>query len=138
MTMCQRSLLFLATFLTIACGPADPSATLSPAYPDLLRQARVEGIYRFSVRLDSTGTPDVTRFRTLASPNPAFDVAVRRAVGVWRPHVQRGTDSLVHTVVFVILPIGADSSRDCPRVRSYTLVCTLEPRVTTLYSNASR
>src|SRR5437867_5330709 len=100
MTTYRRSALFFATLLTVGCRPEDPAATLRPAYPDLLRQARIEGVYRFTVGLDSAGAPDLTQFRVLSSPNLGFDRAVRGAVAVWRPHVPRGTDSLDHSVVF--------------------------------------
>ena len=138
MTGCQGGPLLFATLLTVACRPGDPAATLRPAYPDLLRQARIEGVYRFAVGVDSAGAPDLDQFRVLSSPNLGFDRAVRRAVAVWRPPVEPGTDRLKHTVVFLILPHDADSARDCPRPRSYTLVCALEPRVTTLYEHVSQ
>src|SRR4051812_46029975 len=138
MITCRHSPLICATLLVVACRPGDPAATLRPAYPDLLRQARIEGVYRFTVGLDSAGAPNLTQFRMLASPHLGFDRAVRRAVVVWRPHVPPGTDSLQQSVVFVILPHGADSARDCPMVRSYTLVCALEPSVTTLHQHVSQ
>ncbi len=133
MVVSQGRLLVLATLLALACRWEDPAATLRPAYPDLLHQARVEGILRFRIGLDSAGSPDLAQFRVLSSPNLGFDLAVRRAVAVWRPLVPRGTAAVEHSVLFLILPGDADSVRDCPRAPGYTVVCALEPRVTTLY-----
>src|SRR5712691_9904135 len=137
MAMCRRGPLFVATLLAVACRAEDHAATLRPAYPDLLRQASVGGVYRFRVGLDAAGVPDLAQFHALSSPNLGFDAAMRRAVAAWRPHVPRGTSVLEDSVLFVVLRFDADSARNCPRARGDTVVCVLGPRPHTLYVSES-
>ena len=109
--------------ICLGCRTADKAANLHIAYPELLRQAAIGGFYRFRVGLDSIGAPNVGEFQVLASPNPGFDLAVKRGLVSWRPHAPTGTRSVEHTILFIVLPPDADSGRACPPQRDYTLVC---------------
>ena|SRR5436309_15568411 len=102
---------------------------LQLAYPELLRQAGVSGFYQFRVGLDSAGAPNLREFRVLASPNPGFDWGVKRAVAAWRPRVAPGTKAVEYSILFLVLPHGADSARVCPPERDYTVVCAMRPPI---------
>jgi hypothetical protein len=115
----------VAVVTCLGCRSTDEAATLHIAYPDLLRQAAIGGFYRFRVGLDSAGAPNLGEFQVLSSPNPGFDLAVKRALAPWRPRAPTGTQRVEHTILFVVLPPGADSARACPPQRGYTLVCGL-------------
>jgi len=119
----------IAVLICLACRAADPAATLRVPYPELLREAAVGGFYEFQVRLDSTGAPDLRQFRILAAPNPGFNFAIKQAVAAWRPRVPAGTRTVQHSILFVVLPYGADSSRACPPERGYTVVCRTRPPI---------
>src|SRR5256885_10025405 len=70
-----------------ATGGVAPSTSMAPPafrYPDLLRQAGVQGPVGFRVRLDSVGIPELTTLQIVASPNPGFPPAIRRALREWR------------------------------------------------------
>lgn len=138
MILPKRCPLPLIMLILLACHPGNPAATLSPAYPELLREANIASVYRFSVGLDSAGVPDLASFNVISATSFGFDLPVRRAVAVWRPEVPRGTTVVMRTVVFVLLPQGADSVRDCPRPRSFTLVCAHEPRMVSRDEATSR
>ena len=117
---------WLAIFAScLACRTGGQGGALNLVYPDLLRQAGVSGFYQFRVGLDSTGAPNLKEFRTLVSPNPGFDYAVKRAVASWRPHAPPGTQSIEHAILFVVLPYGVDSARACPPERGYSVVCAI-------------
>ena len=129
----------IAVLGCLACRTGAGGSTLYVPYPELLRQAAVSGFYQFQVGLDSTGAPDLHQFRALASPNPGFDLAVKRAVAAWRPRVAAGTRTVEHAILFIVLPYGADSSRACPPERGYTVICRLRPPMieATVHSSVS-
>src|SRR3989442_11228507 len=85
-----------------ACAPS--AAVPRPAfrYPDLLWQAGIQGPVRFRVRLDSTGSPQLTTFQVVATPNPGFPPAVRNALKGWRDSSRAGR-IVEQTVLFVIM-----------------------------------
>ncbi len=62
--------------------PVADSANLAPRYPELLRQAGIGGLVRVTFVVDTGGRPE--RVVIVQSPNPGFDVAVKRAVATWR------------------------------------------------------
>ena len=109
--------------LCVACRSADPTGALHAVSPELLRQAGLSGFVQFRVGLDSTGTPNVTQLKVLASSNPGFDAAVRRAIATWRPNVPPGTHSVEHAILFLMISDGTDSARACRPPRAYTVVC---------------
>jgi hypothetical protein len=136
---CFRAHWAAVLIVCLACRTADQASDLHLTYPELLRQAGISGFYQFQVGLDSTGAPNLRDFRVLASPNPGFDWGVRKAVAAWRPRVSPGTQSVEHTILFVVLPHGADSARACPPQRGYTVVCAMRApiHVDTLYESVS-
>ena len=120
---------FAVVSVCLACRTVDEAERLQLAYPELLRQAGISGFYQFRVGLDSAGAPNLKEFRVLASPNLGFDWGVRKAIAAWRPRVSPGTQSVEHTILFVVLPHGADSARACPPPRGYTVVCAMRPPI---------
>ncbi len=129
MALRLSGLLYLPLLFVLACQSTKQGAGLQPVYPELLRQAGVSGFYQFRVQLDSTGRPDPTRLQVLASPSPGFDPAVRRAVAAWRPRVSSSARVVEHTILFLVLPAGADSADACPRSGAYTVICAPRPRI---------
>ena len=61
----------------VACSKANPVPPPTFWYNDLMRQAGIQGPVRFRVRLDSVGSPELTTFQIVATPNAAFTIAVR-------------------------------------------------------------
>jgi len=63
-----------------------------PAYPDLLRQAGIEGTVVIQATIDTGGRVEVASLRVLRSDNPAFESAAREAIlrAVYRPARIRG------------------------------------------------
>ena len=56
------------------------SDSRTPKYPELLRQAGVEGEALVSFVIDETGTPDVATFKVIRSTHELFAAAVRAAL----------------------------------------------------------
>lgn len=51
-----------------------------PVFPELLKQARIQGQVLVEVVIDTTGRAELTTFKIVKSPNPGFDQAVRASV----------------------------------------------------------
>ena len=118
----------------IAC--AKPRSLEPPAfrYPDLMRQAGIQGPVRFRVQLDSMGRPQLTTFKILATPNPAFTPAVRNGLQQWRDPSMAGR-ILEQTVLFVLMDTAAtDSIGRCPSTGGAWAACGRGPRTTTLHT----
>src|SRR3989475_5683397 len=82
-----------------------PRSTLFP-YTTLFRS-------RFRVRLDSAGSPQLTTFQIVATPNPGFAPAVRNALKGWRDSSMAGR-IVEQTVLFVLMDTaGTDSVARC-------------------------
>ena len=127
--------LFSSAWL-VALSACAPSAAAVPPpvvrYPDLLRQAGVQGSVRFRVRLDSAGSPQLTTFQIVATPNPGFPPAVRNALKGWRDSSMAGR-IVEQTVLFVLMDTaGTDSIARCRGTRSDWTVCARRARTTTL------
>ncbi len=102
-------------------------------YPELPQTASVQGPVRFRVWLDSAGDPQLTTFQILATPNPAFTVAVRNALKGWRDSGMAGR-TIEHTVLFVMMDTAAtDSITRCRSSTNDWVVCARRVRPTTLY-----
>jgi protein TonB len=52
----------------------------APAYPDILRQAGVEGEALVSFEVDTTGRVDITTFKVVCASHDAFAASVRNAL----------------------------------------------------------
>ena len=127
-------LLLTAFFLALSsCRTAHRVTPPAFRYPELLRQAGVEGLVRFRVRLDSGGTPQVRTLEILATPHTGFTPAVRTALEGWRDSSMAGR-IVEHTVLFVIIDTtGTDSVPRCRTGRDGWAVCARRVRWTTLY-----
>ena len=116
-------LLGSAAFMAlIACAP---NSVAPPAfhYPDLLREAGVQGPVHFRVHLDSAGSPQLATLQIVSAPHPVFAHAVRNALNGWRdPHMP---DRLVErSVLFVMMDTAAtDSVARCRPGASDWVVC---------------
>ena len=66
--------------------------TLTPDYPDLLRQAGIEGTVVVEVIIDTTGNAEPSSLRIVQSTNKAFEMSARDAVlkSKYRPGRVRG------------------------------------------------
>ncbi len=66
--------------------------TLTPDYPDLLRQAGIEGTVVVEVIIDTTGHAEPSSLRIVQSTNKAFELSARDAVlkSMYRPGRVRG------------------------------------------------
>src|SRR5690242_540822 len=94
-----------------ASSVAAPPPTLR--YPELLQQAGIQGPVRFRVRLDSAGSPQLTTFEVVATPNPGFPPAVRSALTGWRDSSRAGR-IVEQTVLFSLMDTaGTDSLARC-------------------------
>ena len=117
-------------------GGVAPSASVAPPafrYPDLLRQAGVQGPVRFRVRLDSVGTPELATLQIVASPNPGFAPAIRKALREWRDSSMAGR-LIEHTVLFVSMDTAAtDSIARCRSSENVWAVCARRAPPTILY-----
>ena len=92
-------------------------------YNDLLRQAGVQGPVRFRLRLDSVGSPQLTTFEILATPNPGFTGPLRNGLQAWRDPSRAGR-VLEQTVLFILMDSAAtDSIARCRSSTSEWLVC---------------
>ena len=60
--------------------PALLSGSRTPKYPDILRQAGVEGEVLVSFTVDESGRPDVATLQVIRSTHELFSVAVREAL----------------------------------------------------------
>ena len=131
----HHSLRLLSSAWLVALSACAPSAALPPPalrYPDLLRQAGIQGPVRFRVRLDSAGSPQLTTFQIVATPNPGFPPAVRNALKGWRDSSMAGR-IVEQTVLFVLMDTaGTDSIARCRGTRSDWTVCARRARTTTL------
>src|SRR5437588_7373148 len=115
-----------------ACAPSAAVPLPAFRYPDLLWQAGIQGPVRFRVRLDSTGSPQLTTFQVVATPNPGFPPAVRNALKGWRDSSRAG-HIVDQTVLFVIMDsAGTDSLTRCRSSRRDWTVCARRARTTTL------
>jgi len=65
---------------------------LQPEYPDLLRQAGIEGSVLIEVIIDTTGHAEPASMRVVNSTNKAFEITAREAVlkSLYRPGRVRG------------------------------------------------
>ncbi|HEV8266055.1 MAG TPA: energy transducer TonB [Gemmatimonadales bacterium] len=72
------------TLADVERRPVADSANAPPWYNDLLRQAGIGGPVRVTFTVDTTGRVEPATIRIVRSPNPGFDVAVKRAVAKWR------------------------------------------------------
>ncbi len=125
--------LSFATLIALSACATDSAPAPAFRYPDLLRAAGVQGPVYFRVRLDSVGTPQLTTFQILATPNPAFTVAVRSALKEWRDPRMAGR-IVEHSVLFVMMDTAAtDSLARCRTSVSAWVVCARRVRPTTLY-----
>ena len=111
-----------ALMALIACAP---KSLAPPAfhYPDLLREAGVQGPVHFRVHLDSAGSPQLATFQIVSAPNPGFAYAVRNGLNGWRnPHTP---DRLIErSVLFVMMDTAAaDSVARCRPGASDWVVC---------------
>ncbi len=114
----------LGLLALMACGKATPVPPPTIWYNDLLVQAGVQGPVRFRVWLDSRGSPQLTTFEILATPNPGFAGGIRRALEQWRDPSLAGS-KLEQTVQFVLLvdTTAADSIAHCKTTGSEWVVC---------------
>ena len=105
---------------------AKPATRVAPPtiwYNDLLKQAGVQGPVRFRVRLDSVGSPQLSTFEILASPNPGFPPAIRRGLQGWRDPSLAGR-IFEHTVLFIMIDTAAtDSVARCRSSADVWIVC---------------
>ena len=131
----HHSLRLLSSAWLVALSACAPSAAVTPPalrYPDLLRQAGVQGSVRFRVRLDSAGSPQLTTFQIVATPNPGFPPAVRNALKGWRDSNMAGR-IVEQTVLFVLMDTaGTDSLARCRSRRRDWTVCARRAGTTTL------
>ena len=131
----HHSLRLFSSAWLVALGACAASAALPPPavrYPDLLRQAGVQGPVRFRVRLDSAGSPQLTTFQIVATPNPGFPPAVRNALKGWRDSSMAGR-IVEQTVLFVLMDTaGTDSVARCRSGRKDWTVCARRAQTTTL------
>jgi len=117
----------------VACSKAHPVPPPTFWYNDLMRQAGIQGPVRFRVRLDSVGSPELTTFQIVATPNTAFTIAVRNELGEWRDPTRAGR-MLEQTVLFILMDTAAtDSIARCRTSGGEWAVCGRGPRTTTLY-----
>jgi TonB family protein len=63
---------------------ASPIATAAPRYPDVLREAKVEGSVLAEFVVDTLGVPDATSFKVLRSSHDLFTNAVKEALPTMR------------------------------------------------------
>jgi protein TonB len=58
-----------------------------PQYPDLLRQAGIQGRVVVQAIIDTTGRAEPASVKVIQSPNPGFDLAAKTAVlkALFRP-----------------------------------------------------
>lgn len=89
--------------------PISDSGNAPPLYPQLLQQAGVGGPVRVLFTVDTAGVPEPATIVIARSPNPAFDVPVKRAVARWRfapaRHCGRHVRvRLAHEFVFQVAP----------------------------------
>jgi len=128
-----RLLASAALVALIACAKTSTPAPPAFRYPDLMREAKIEGPVRFRVRLDSAGSPQLTTFQVIATPNPAFTPAVRNALEGWRDSTMAGR-TVEHAVLFVLMDTAAtDSIARCRSSASEWAVCARRGRPHTLY-----
>src|SRR2546423_2034316 len=64
--------------------PVADSANAWPTYPGLLREAGVGGAVRVAFTVDTIGMPERATIVIERTPNPGFDVGVKRTVATWR------------------------------------------------------
>ena len=117
----------------VACSKANPVPPPTFWYNDLMKQAGIQGPVRFRVRLDSVGSPELTTFQIVATPNTAFTIAVRNGLREWRDPSRAGR-MLEQTVLFILMDTAAtDSIARCRTSGGEWAVCGRGSRTTTLY-----
>ena len=130
----MRALISLASvglLALVACSKANPVPPPTFWYNDLMRQAGIQGGVRFRVRLDSMGSPQLTTFQIVATPNPGFTLAVRNRLREWRDPSRAGR-MLEQTVLFILMDTAAaDSIARCRTSGAAWVVCGRGPRTTT-------
>ena len=102
-----------------------------PVYPPVLRSASVEGVVRFSVRVDASGRPDSGTFRVHASDHPLFTLSARRAAASWAwkrtasMRLARRAALATHAVHWRFLPPTDDTAGAAcpPNSGAATFVC---------------
>jgi len=105
-------------------GDLRPFGTPAVSYPELLRQAQVEGRVVVRALVDAAGRVVPESVRVQASANAGFDEAVRRSVRSWwfgSAAPRTGPVPVAIEVWFF-----ATGSRDVPRIRSYCDHCDRE------------
>ena len=126
----MRALISLASvglLALVACSKANPVPPPAFWYNDLMRQAGIQGGVRFRVRLDSMGSPELTTFQIVATPNPGFTLAVRNGLREWRDPSRAGR-MLEQTVLFILMDSAAtDSMTRCRTTRGEWVVCGRRP-----------
>jgi hypothetical protein len=107
----------------MACGKANPVPPPTIWYNDVLVQAGVQGPVRFRVRLDSAGSPQLTTFEILATPNPGFAAGIRKGLQQWRDPSRAGR-ILEQTLRFILMDSAAtDSIAHCRTTGGEWAVC---------------
>ena len=102
---------------------------LPATYPELLKQAGIQGTVRFRVALDSLGVPRPSTFQVLSSPNPGFNWSVREAVLCAGKPARLGGQTWDDSVTFQLFR-DADSARTCRARSGLHLVCAWQaPRI---------
>ena len=107
-----------------------------PVYPAVLRSASIEGVVRFSVRVDASGRPDSGTFRVHASDHPLFTLAARRAAASWAwkrtasMRLARRAAVATHAVHWRLLsPTDDTADAACPPSSgAATFVCAPAPK----------
>jgi hypothetical protein len=118
----------------VACSKANPAPPPTFWYNDLMRQAGIQGAVRFRVRLDSAGSPQLTTFQIVTTPNPVFTLAVRNGLREWRDPSRAGR-MLEQTVLFILMDTAAaDSIARCRTSGGEWAVCGRRGRTTTLFT----
>jgi TonB family protein len=64
--------------------PVADTANRWPTYPGLLRQAGIQGAVRAAFTVDTAGAVEPPTIVIERTPNPGFDVGVKRTVATWR------------------------------------------------------
>lgn len=110
------------TVIAASCASRN-GERLSAPYPELLRQAGIQGTVHFRVVLDSLGVPRASTFQVLSSPNPGFNWGVRQAVLGARKPARLGGQTWEDSVTFRLFRERADSARTCRARAGVHVVC---------------
>lgn len=125
----RQMILFLAISLStfgqapFTCVSPDDAAKhltkkVTPDYPSVAQETRIEGIVFLQVGIDEAGTPSLVR---VMSGHPLLVQAAADAVRKWkyRPFDPDGKLAMVNTIVMVTF--GPHSSDQTPKVRAHML-----------------